>query len=409
MSKYVLRGRVIDAISNQALEEGMVVVIKDSIDYVGPFKSSLVPENAEIIEIENGTIMPGFIDCHAHLGGSHSAGPLKNRTPFGDLLLGAAHEIGILLDAGFTGIRDMSRNGPYLSRAVERKVLRGPRIMPGGRVLGITSGHTDPGEGLTKEEVNRYSQISYLVDGIDDCLHGVREQFRLGAKFIKICATGGVSSPVDSLDDVQFSPEEMRVIVEEAKRHGTYVAAHCTTHAGMYQALMAGVTSIEHGVMADEKSIRLMAEKDATLVTTLAIALNVANFPGMPEYVVEKAKDCAAANIKTISMARKYGVRIALGTDYSNSPNTPYAEIGKEFESMTQAGMTPMEAIKAGTVNAAHLMKMSDKIGTLEKGKLADIVIAEGNPLQDIKCLGHKDNIKLVIKEGIIEKDLRQS
>jgi imidazolonepropionase-like amidohydrolase len=407
MVRYVLKGRVIDAVSDKPVENGMVVVEGDTIEYVGAFRESEVASDAHVIDAGDGTILPGFIDCHAHLCGVQSAGDLGDRASMGDLLLGAAHEIGILLDAGFTGIRDMSRNGPHLSRAVERGILRGPRIMPGGRVLSPTAGHTDPGEGLSKEEVNRNSPIAYLVDGVEECIRGVREQFRVGAKFIKICATGGVSSAVDSIDDIQFSPEEMRVIVEEAARHGTYVAAHCTSAAGAYQALSVGVLSIEHGVMLDERCIDLMTQKGATLVTTLSVSLGVANFPGLPEYMAKKARRCAEANVRTIEMARKAGTRIALGTDYSNTKNTPYAENGKEFKAMTRAGMSPMEAIRAGTINAAHLMKMADRIGSLEAGKLADIVVVDGDPLHDIDCLSHRDRIKVVIKGGVVEKESR--
>jgi imidazolonepropionase-like amidohydrolase len=409
MPCFVLKGRVIDAVSPEPLENGMVVIRGDRIQYAGRFDESKIPSGVpvEIIQLENGTILPGFIDCHAHLTGTHSAGARGHEAPLGDRLLGSAHEIGILLDSGFTGIRDMSKNGLYLSRAVERGILRGPRIMPGGRVLSITSGHTDTGEGMAKEQINRTSPIAYIVDGIEECLRGVREQFREGARFIKICATGGVSSAVDELEDIQFSPEEMRVMVEEASRHATYVAAHCTTAAGAYQALRCGVTSIEHGVMLDERCIDLMAEMDATLVTTLSVSLGVANLPGLPEYMARKARRCAEANIRTIGMARKAGIRLALGTDYSNSPNSPYAKNGREFLAMTKAGMTPMEAIRAGTVNGAHLMKMSDSIGTLEAGKLADVVVVAGDPLEDINCLCDRDNVKVVFKGGVLEKRIR--
>ncbi|HPT61695.1 MAG TPA: amidohydrolase family protein [Bacillota bacterium] len=406
MSGYVLRGRVIDGICESSLDDGMVVIEGDRICHVGPYDRSLISDDACVIEVKNGTVMPGFIDSHAHLCGFESAGDLKEKALFGDLLLGSAYEVGILLDAGFTGVRDMSRNGLYLSRAVEHGILRGPRIMPGGRVLGITSGHIDPGGVVVKEQANRTSSIAYLVDGVDECLYGVREQFREGAQFIKICATGGVSSPVDRIDDVQFSFEEINVMVEEATRHGTYVTAHCTSATGAYQALKAGVRCIEHGVMLDQKCIDIMAQHDITLVSTLSVSLGVANIPDLPDYMAQKVRRCAEANIRTIEMARKAGIRIALGTDYGNTPNSRYAENGREFEAMTRAGMTPMEAIRAGTVNGAYLMNMADKIGTLERGKLADVVIVEGNPLEDINCLCHKDRVKVVFKNGVLEKHI---
>lgn len=401
MGVYALKGRIIDGVSNEALEDGLVVVIDDTIKYAGVYNEMEIPENAEIIDAGNGTIMPGFIDCHAHLGGVSTAGEKSTRY---DKLLGAAHEIGILLDAGFTGIRDISVNGFALERAVNAGYLRGPRIMPGGRVLSVTGGHCDTAGDATKEEVNATNLTGRLCDGVDECILAARENFRQGARFIKVCATGGVSSITDNVDDVQFSFEELKAIVDEAKRHGTYVAAHCTGNTGALQAIKAGVKCIEHGVMLQQKTIDLMAENNVSLVTTLYISLNVANFPGLHPVVAEKAKLCAEANIRTIEMARKAGIRIALGTDFSNSKNTPFAKNGREFEAMVQAGMTPMEAIKAGTINGAFLMKCEDKLGSLEVNKLADIVITDGNPLEDISCLADKDHIKFVMKNGVIEK-----
>lgn len=401
MDIYALKGRIIDGVSDAAIENGLAVVINDTIKYVGVYNDKKIPEAAKVIEAGDGTIMPGFIDCHAHLCGEVTAGEQSTRY---DKLLGAAHEIGILLDSGFTGLRDMSINGFALERAVNRGYLRGPRIMPGGRILSVTGGHCDTAGDATKEEVNAANLTGRLCDGIDDCILAARENFRQGARFIKVCATGGVSSITDNVDDIQFSSDEIKAIVDEAKRHGTYVAAHCTGNTGALQAVKAGVKCIEHGVMLQQETIDLMAENDVSLVTTLYISLNVANFPGLHPVVAEKAKLCAEANIKTIEMARKAGIRIAFGTDFSNSKNTPYAKNGGEFVAMVQAGMTPMEAIKAGTINAAYLMKYEDKLGSLEVNKLADIVVTDGNPLQDISCLANKDHIKLVMKNGVIEK-----
>ena len=405
MKTYLLKGRVIDAISETPLEDGLVAVCGDRIIYAGPEAGFQPLPDAETITVKNGTIMPGFIDCHAHLTGDEDAGSFADGRLFGDQLLGAAYQTGLLVDAGFTGIRDMSEAGLYLSRAVDRGILRGPKIMPGGKVLGITSGHIDFQPHMSKEDFNRMDHLSYLMDGVEDCLRGVREQFRAGAKFIKICATGGVSSPTDRVDDVAFSKEELETIVAEAGRHHTYVCAHCTGYEGAYAALKAGVTCIEHGVMLTQREIDLMAEMDATLVTTLSVSLGVANIPGLPDWMAAKARLCAEANIKTIDMARKAGIRIAFGSDYSNSKNTPYLQLGREFEAMTRAGMTPMEAIKAGTINAAHLMLASSETGSLEQGKLADLVIAQGNPIDDINTLTTADNIKFVMINGQIRKN----
>ncbi|MCI9477043.1 MAG: amidohydrolase family protein [Emergencia sp.] len=410
MISYILKGRLIDGISDTPIENGLVAVEGSCIVYAGAetgFDAAAfdTDNSTTLLDAGTGTILPGFIDCHAHLFGDENAGSFADGKIFGDQLLGAAYQCGLLLDAGFTSLRDMSENGLYLSRAVERGILRGPKIMPGGKILGITSGHVDMNPSLSKEELNRLDHTSRLVDGPWDCVQGVREQFRAGAKFIKICATGGVSSPTDRLDDVQFSPEELKAIADEAKRHHSYVCAHCTGYEGTYQALLSGITCIEHGVYLTQREIDLMKELDATLVTTLAVSLGVANIPGLPEWMEKKVKTCAAANVKTIEMARKAGIRIALGTDFSNSPNSPYLENGKEFAAMCRAGMTPMEAIKAGTSNAAHLLCEDASTGCLTPGKLADIVIVDGNPLSDISCLTHADHVKMVMVDGEMKKE----
>jgi Imidazolonepropionase and related amidohydrolases len=395
MKKYALRGRLVDGVSDTALEKGLVV-FGDTIDYVGPSERYAIPEGTELFDAGPGTILPGFIDCHAHLSGEEDSG---GSSFFGDQLLGAAYQMGILLDAGFTGLREMSEAGLYLSRATARGILRGPRILPGGKLLGVTGGHVDEFLHLPKEIANAISRNHRLVDGVDDCVLGVREQFRAGARFIKLCATGGVSSPGDRIDDVQFSPEELRAIVEETKRHHGYVAAHCTGNEGAYQALLAGVGSIEHGVFLSQREIDLMAEKDVPLVSTLAIALGVAKLPDLPAWMAAKAADCAEANLRTIEMARGAKLRIALGTDFGNSKNFPYKDNGVEFEAMVAAGMSPMEAIKAGTSVAASLM-MDDRIGSLEKGKLADIVVVGGNPLEDIGAIKGADQVRMVFLGG---------
>ncbi len=401
MNKYLLKGMIITASDRPVIDSGLVLIENDRIHYVGPISDDLLSSGLPIYELNNGTILPGFIDCHAHLTGSENAGGSKL---FGDQLLGAAYQLQLILEAGFTSVRDMSEAGLYLSRAVDREHLTGPRILPGGKILGITSGHVDLDPSMTKEIFNQHNHLSRLVDGVDECILGVREQFRAGAKFIKICATGGVSSPTDRLDDVQFSPEELRAIVSETKRHDGYVAAHCTGYEGAYQALLAGVSSIEHGVFLTEREIELMEKLDATLVTTLSVSLGVAKIPGLPKWMADKAAFCAEANLKSIELIRKAGVRIALGTDYSNSKNSSYHHLGNEFIAMTKAGLTPMEAIKAGTKNAAHLMR-NKELGTLEVDKLADIVLVSGNPLSDITCLAGAENIKMVIKNGRILKN----
>lgn len=405
MSVYALKGRVIDSVADHMLENGLVIVDGEQIVYAGIAAGYTIPEGAQTIEVPDGTILPGFIDCHAHFDGTGPEPTYEFTTPHLDLILNSAYGAGILLDAGFTSLREMSSFGPHLKKAINRRVLRGPRIMPGGRVLSVSGGHADSDVDFPIEYSQQHSIIGYLVDGVDECIRGVRLQFREGAEFIKICATGGVSSSADGINDIQFSFEEVRAMVEEAERHDTYVTAHCTGNAGTYQALKAGVRCVEHGIFLDERCIDWMVKNDVSLVTTLSVSQGIPKLKGLvPDFLYEKGCKCAEAHLKSMEMARKAGIRIALGTDYSNTKNTPYAETGKEFGAIVKAGFTPMEAIKMGTINGAYLMKMADKIGSLEKGKLADVVIVNGNPLEDIQVLAHKDHVKVVFKNGVMEK-----
>ncbi len=402
MIDTIITGRIIDGISSTAIEDGLLAIEGERIAYAGPAEGFKSRECARMIEAE--TILPGFFDVHAHLSGEADAGEYAGGKLLGDQLLGAAYQVGLLLDSGFTGIRDMSETGLYLARAQQRGILRSPRIMPGGRCLSILGGHGDFDLSMSKEEYNRQNTVCVLCDGEEECVQAVREQFRKGAKFIKVLATGGVSSPGDDLNDVQFSPSELKAIVEEARRRHSYVAAHCTGSEGAYQALMAGVECIEHGVMLTQREIDLMAERNIPLVSTLAVSLGCARIPDMPDWFTKKARQCAQANIRTIAMARKAGVRIALGTDFSNSKTSPYLKNGREFEAMVEAGMTPMEAIQAGTINGAYVMRCDRETGSLEAGKLADVVLCDGNPLEDIRCIGDAEHIRHVFLGGKLVK-----
>ena len=401
-----IRGRLIDGIRWEAIEDGLVLTEGSTVTYAGAFQDGLVPMGIETYALPDGTIMPGLIDCHAHF----SAGDSVNGSPYAshnlDRILTAAHDIGILLDSGFTAVREMSLFGSHLKKAVERGVIRGPFIMPGGRVLSITSGHADAMDDAPMGYQRQTDPCHYLIDGVEDCLHGVRIQFRQGAEFIKICATGGVSSIGDGLGDIQFSQEEMRAIVEEAARHNTYVAAHCSSLPGTLQALEAGVTSIEHGLELDEHCIERMLRLDATLVSTISIATSIPKWQGnVSPHIYEKGCRVAESAVHSIQLARKSGVRIALGTDYSNSLNTPYRHNGREISALVrEAGFSPMEAIRVATVNGAHLLKRSD-IGTLAEGKTADLILVEGDPLKDIGMLEDGMHVKLVVQNGLVRKN----
>jgi len=401
---YALKGRLINGVADHAIEDGLVAVEGERITYAGPRAGYAPPPETEVIDIGAGTILPGFIDCHAHMAGGESE-PFGRRSHF-DSLLTASHHLSLLLDAGFTYIRDMSLFGGALARAVNRGEVRGPGIMPGGRVLSPTAGHVDLFTSLPLEMMQQLSTVGYLADGVEGCLRAVRLQFREGARFIKICATGGVSSEVDGLDDVQFSDAEIAAMCAEAARHGTYVAAHCSNAAGALQALENGVMCIEHGIDLCDRAIEIMAEKSVPLVTTLFVSNLVATHPGFPDFMRKKGQQAWQSHSASMMKARAAGIRIAYGTDFGNSQNTPFLGNGMEFRAIVNAGFTPMEAIKIGTINGAHVCGMADQIGSLEAGKQADIAVVAGNPLEDIEALTHASRVHLVARRGKIEKNI---
>ena len=393
MERFFVKGRMIDGNHMESIENGLVVVEGERIVYAGEEEGYRGSMEGERYSIGDATVMPGMIDCHAHLCGTESQN-LTGKTTY-DALLTMAYDLGELVDAGITGVRDMSAFGPALARAVNAGLIKGPRIMPGGRVISVTAGHADD-EFQSVEEINKNSVISYIADGREGCLKAVRQQFRDGAKFIKICATGGVSSSVDNPNDVQFSEEEMEVMVSEAGRRNSYVAAHCTGLVGTLQAIKAGVHSVEHGVNLNEECVKLMKEKDITLVSTCYVPFRISEMSGHSKEMVKKGRDCVDTILSGYKLARQEGVRLAMGTDFSNSINTPYREIGKELTYICKCGYTPMEAIVAATKNGAYLMELSHDTGTLEVGKLADLVVVEGDPSKDITLLGDAKNIRHV-------------
>jgi len=400
--KTVILGTYVDVIQGAVITDGAILVEGKEIVFAGKKSDAPLLDDYDCITVENGTILPGFIDCHAHICGFDNYLAISQDK----LILKAAYDMKVLLDSGFTAVRDMTGISAGLKWAVEKGYMDGPHIMPGGQVLSITGGHGDADTDYPYEYA-RDNIMTYLMDGVEGCLKGVRKQFREGAQFIKICATGGVSSTTDGLEDVQFSNEELKVIVEEAARHGTYVAAHCSGLAGAKQALKAGVKTVEHGIHLDEECVEIMKQNDCSLVTTLDISFHVGEMPGLPDYMAQKAKQCAAANRKSIELVHRAGINVALGTDYGNdeNANTRYQYIGKEFKAICDGGFSEMESLQIGTINGAKVMRMEERIGSLEAGKLADIVIIDGNPLENIEVLGDAAHVRFVMKEGKVYKN----
>ena len=393
----VLRAaRLLDVAAGRVVENAVVVIEGDRIRAVNPEK---IPEAAETIDLGDVTLLPGLIDAHVHLTGDLDRDSFNRivRETAADAALRGARNARRTLLAGFTTVRDIGSRDfvdVSLMRASDAGLIDAPRIIPVGHPIGITGGHCDA-TGLAPGLLERGPEGG-IADGEDEILKAVRYQIKHGARWIKTCATAGVLSFEGPVGAQQYSEEELRVIVEEARRLGLKVAAHAHGTEGIIAAVRAGVASIEHGSMLNDEAIRLMIAKGTYLVPTtyLADAVNLDVLPppirAKAEYILPRAKDSVRAAIRA-------GVKIAFGTD---AAVFPHGDNAKEFAALVERGMTPLAAIRTATMNAVDLLDLPDR-GVLEAGRLADIIAVPGNPLENVRVL---EDVRFVMKGGKIYK-----
>ncbi len=401
----IRNGTLIDGTGKVPLPNAGLLIKDNRIRAVGAADSLSLPNQATTeIDAGGGYILPGFIDTHVHLmlEGVNIARDMV--TPFSMRFFNAVKYMKNTVNAGVTSVRDAGGADAGVKQAVESGVVLGPRMQISISVLTITGGHGD-GWMRSGNEFDLFPAYpgfpASRVDGVDDCRRKVREVLRAGADIIKICSTGGVLSPTDHPEFTQFSPEELEVIVREAAyRRGVKVMAHAQGAEGIKNAVRAGIHSIEHGIFLDDEAIELMFKHGTFLVPTLLAplaVLEVGEKGGMPEYGIRKSKEVIEIHSESITRAHKAGVKIAMGTDAGVMPHgTNLRELGL----MVDIGMTPMEAIIATTKIAAQCLGWENEVGTLEAGKLADVVIVKTNPIQDIRSLENNENIALVMKDG---------
>ncbi|HND48783.1 MAG TPA: amidohydrolase family protein [Anaerolineales bacterium] len=413
MSYQLIRnGTLIDGTGAAPLTDAAVLVKDNHIQAVGKANSIRLPD-AQMTEIDakGGFILPGMIDTHVHvmLEGVNIVRDMM--TPFSMRFYNSVTYLRNTINAGITSVRDAGGADAGTKQAVESGVIVGPRLQISISVLTTTGGHGD-GWMLSGMEYDLFMAYPGFpecrVDGVEDCRRKVREVLRAGADVIKICSTGGVLSPTDHPEFTQFSPEELEVIVREAAyRRGVKVMSHAQGAEGVKNAIRAGVHSIEHGIFLDNEAIELMLKHGTYLVPTLLAPLAVLEAGekgGMPEYGIRKSREVIEIHSDSISRAHKAGVRIAMGTDAGVMPHgTNLRELGL----MNKIGMTPMQTIVSTTKTAAECLGWGDKVGTIEAGKLADIILLKTDPLKDIRSLENTDNIPLVMKDGKVVKDKR--
>ena len=397
----VKAARLIDGLGGAPISNAVVLIENDRISAVGAGLS--VPPGAQVIDLGGATVLPGFIDCHTHVTGQPGDNfyeDLFKRSPIDEAV--TAHIYAKrTLEAGFTTIRDVGSEefvDVALKKAINHGDIPGPRMLVAGLALSATGGHGD---------LNGYSPylsfktFSGVADGIDAIRKLIRTDVRQGADVIKVLATAGVLSEEDSEGAPQYSQEELDTVVQEANMWERRVAAHAHGAEGIKRAIRAGVNSVEHASFIDDEGIRLAKEKGTFLVMDIYnddyIMTEYAR-RGYPQAILENEKRVGRTQRENFRKAWKAGVKMAFGTD---AGVYPHGDNARQFAKMVEWGMTPMEAIRAATGSAAELLGWGDRIGTLQKGRFADLIAVNGDPLADITIL---QKVQFVMKGGVVYK-----
>ena len=370
------------------------------------------PEGAKVIDLAGKTLMPGLIDCHFHVV-AHSLDLWANAIAPDSLAgLRAAKIMSGLLDAGFTTIRDLGGADLGLVRGVEEGLIDGPDLVICGKGLSMTGGHTDLRQ---RTDVRpdalgwRLGNMGVLVDGVDDVRRACRKMLKEGAKFIKVMANGGVSSPNDPIDSIQYSDAEIRAMVEEARNANTYVSAHVYHDLAISRCVDLGVTSLEHCNLITSDTAKKAADLGCTAVPTLVayegLKLEGAAL-GLGEAEQAKMDIVRDKGLESLQIMKDAGLPMAFGTDLLGQLRK-YG--GMEFDLLAKV-LTPTEILRSVTEIGAELCKLKGEVGVITKGAKADFIVVDGDPFEDITLLGRPtQHLKMVVKAGAIARDYRET
>ena len=404
---YIQAGKLIPADSDKVMSEVTVVVEGDKISEILQGYIAGGGQD-EVLDLKTHTLMPGLMDMHTHVTSQHN-GPASYMERFtlneADYAIKGVQYAKRTLLAGFTTIRNLGdgyNESVALRNAINKGIVEGPRIFTAAKSIATTGGHADPSNGTAKKIQGDPGPNEGVINGVAQARKAVRQRYKDGADLIKITATGGVLSVAKSGQNPQFMNDELQAIVDTAKDYGMTIAVHAHGKEGMERAIKAGVTSIEHGTYMDKETFKLMKKHKTYYVPTVMAGNWVAEKAKIdgffPELVRPKAATIGPLILQTLSKAHEAGVKIAFGTD---SGVSAHGDNGLEFVLMVEAGMNPIEAIRAATYHGASLINQLDSLGTVETGKFADLVAVEGNPLDDIKQMQH---VTFVMKNGKIYK-----
>lgn len=398
-------GQLVDVKTLQLLKEMTIIIEGNKILDVQ--KGYTAGASADkVVDLKSKTVMPGLIDMHVHMESETNPGKYMETFTFNpaDYAYQSVVFAERTLMTGFTAVRDLGGSGVNISlrNAINKGLIKGPRVYTAGKSIATTGGHADPTNGYRRDLMGDPGPDAGVVNGADEAAKAVRQRYKEGSDVIKITASGGVLSVAKSGENPQFTEAEIRAIVETAKDYGFKVAAHCHGAEAMKRAVLAGVNSIEHGTYMNEEVMGLMKKMGTYYVPTITAGKAVgdsAKKPGYyPELVTPKALAIGPKIQSTFASAYKAGVKIAFGTDagvYAHGKNW------LEFVYMNEGGMPALETIRSATLYAADLLG-DDRIGVIEKDKLADIIAIDGDPVKDIKSMG---KVKFVMKNGVVYKN----
>ncbi len=412
-SKTCIRADLLIPGAGEPVRDGVVFIDDGNIHWAGPadeLPDGEVPRDA----IKVPCLMPGLWDCHVHMTGLvRTSLDEVMRVPVPVAAARACRDAQAALNAGVTSVREVGGYGIHLAKAIDEGSIPGPHVYAAGDLISPTGGHADLHTYSTGCVADLAARGGWLhtCDGEAECLRAVRLQLRRGARLVKVCASGGVLTTYDDPHHQQFSDRELATIVEEAALSDRIVAAHCHGKAGIMAALRAGVRTIEHGTFLDEECAEAMKAADAILVTTRFVKVRMMEHgrrTGLPDYAWKKLVETADAHRRAVELAVATGVRIASGTDtLTSGPDTalPWGLHGMEPGLLVEAGMTPLQAIRAATADApATLGPQAPRSGRVETGYDADLVALTASPLDDIGVLADADKVSHVWKSGALVK-----
>ena len=405
---YIHAGKIYDTNSGKLSSEKTIIISDNKIKSIENGYKEASEDDIKIYDLKSKVVLPGLIDFHVHME-SQSGGQDRYVRRFQDNKADVAFRSSVIakktLMSGFTTVRDVGGSGVNISlrNAINNGVIPGPRIFTSGKTIATTGGHGDSTNGFRDDLVDDPGPEQGVVNSISDARKAVRYRYKNGADLIKITATGGVMSLAKNGQNPQFTEEVIREIVKTADDYGMHVAAHAHGDEGMFRAVNAGVTTIEHGSIMADRTMRLMKEKQTYLVPTISAGEHVAKMakiPGYyPEIIIPKALEVGVQNKATTKKAYKMGVPIAFGTD---AGVFPHGDNAGEFVYMKEIGIPAEYSLNSATITNAKLLNMENLLGQLKEGFYADIIAVDESPLENIATL---ENVIFVMKDGKVYKN----